>query len=129
MFFDFDQIDLLQAQSTHTPTFVEKIFLDKPVIKDLSMFKHFCIYLIAHNNNNYVCILAFCCDVISLVCTQYKYTLKCLNMDESLMTGLSKKIFSTKVGVCVYFELANDQFSQSQATSTKLVKYHQKQIV
>ena len=38
------------------------------------------------------------------------------------MTGLSKNIFSMKVGVCVYFELAKDQFSQSQATSTKLVK-------
>ena len=101
MLLDFDQIDLLQAQSTPTPTFVEKMFLDKPVIKDLSIFKHFCIYLIVHNNNT----------------------------DESLMTGLSKKIFSTKVGVCVYFELAKDQFSQSQATSTKLVKYHQKQIV
>ena len=43
------------------------------------------------------------------------------------MTGLSKNIFSMKVGVCVYFELAKDQFGQSQATSTKLVKYEQKQ--
>ena len=45
------------------------------------------------------------------------------------MTGLSKKIFSMKVGVRVYFELATDQFGHSQATSTKLVKYEQKQIV
>ena len=45
------------------------------------------------------------------------------------MTGLSKEIFSMKLGVCVYFELAKDQFGQSQATSTKLVKYEQKQIV
>ena len=44
------------------------------------------------------------------------------------MTGLSKKILSMKVGVCVFFELAKDQFGQSQATSTKLVKYEQKQI-
>ena len=45
------------------------------------------------------------------------------------MIGLSKKIFSMKVGVCVYFELAKDQFSQSQATRKEFVKYHQKQIV
>ena len=45
------------------------------------------------------------------------------------MTSLSKEIFSTTVGVFVYFELAKDQFSQSQATLQKLVKYHQKQIV
>ena len=45
------------------------------------------------------------------------------------MTGLSNKIFSMKVGVCVYFELAKDHFGQSQATSTKSVKYEQKQIV
>ena len=45
------------------------------------------------------------------------------------MTGLSKKILSMKVGVGVFFELAKDQFGQSQATSTKLVKYEQKQIV
>ena len=32
------------------------------------------------------------------------------------MTRLSEKIFSEKVGVCVYFELAKDQFGQSQAT-------------
>ena len=32
------------------------------------------------------------------------------------MTGLSKKMFSMIVGVCVYFELAKDQFGQSQAT-------------
>ena len=44
------------------------------------------------------------------------------------MTGFSKKISSMKVGVCVYFELAKDQFGQSQATSTKSVKYEQKQI-
>ena len=37
-------------------------------------------------------------------------------MDKSIMTGLSKKIFSMKVGVCVYFEPAKDQFGQSQAT-------------
>ena len=37
-------------------------------------------------------------------------------MDKFLMTSLSKEIFSTKEGVCVYFELAKDQFSQSQAT-------------
>ena len=43
------------------------------------------------------------------------------------MTGLSKKILSMKVGS--FFELAKDQFGQSQATSTKLVKYEQKQIV
>ena len=45
------------------------------------------------------------------------------------MTGLSKKIFSMKVGVCVYFEIAKDQFGQSQATLTKLVKYEQRHIV
>ena len=32
------------------------------------------------------------------------------------MAGLSKEIFSMKVGVCVYFEIAKDQFGQSQAT-------------
>ena len=53
---------------------------------------------------------------------------KCLNMNRSLMTGLSKKIFSMKVGVYVYFDHAKDQFGQSQATSKKLVKYEQKQI-
>ena len=41
------------------------------------------------------------------------------------MTGLSKNVLSMKVGVCVYFELAKDQFGQSRATSTKLVKYEQ----
>ena len=35
------------------------------------------------------------------------------------MTGLSKKIFSTKVGVCVYFEPAKDQFGHK-------VKQHEK---
>ena len=50
-------------------------------------------------------------------------------MDRSLTTGLSKKISSMKVVVCVYIELAKNQFGQIQATSTKLVKYEQKQIV
>ena len=45
------------------------------------------------------------------------------------MTGFSKKIFSMKVGVCVYFDFAKDQFGQSQATCKKFVKYEQKQIV
>ena len=45
------------------------------------------------------------------------------------MTGLSKKVLSMKVGVCVFFELAKDQFGQIQATSTKSVKYEQKKIV
>ena len=49
-------------------------------------------------------------------CAQYRYRQKCLNTDKSLMAGLSKKIFSIKVCVCVYFELAKDQFGQSRAT-------------
>ena len=46
MLLDFDQIDLLQAQSRHMHVLSwKKLFLDKPVIKDLSVFKQFCIYL------------------------------------------------------------------------------------
>ena len=44
---------------------------------------------------------------------------KCLNMNKSLITGLPKKIFSmkvVKVGVYFFFDLAKDQFGQSQAT-------------
>ena len=37
---------------------------------------------------------------------------KFLNLGKSLMTGLSKKIFSMKVGVYVYFDLAKDQLGQ-----------------
>ena len=64
MLLDFEQIDLLQAQTV--------LSWKKSSWTNLSLRIYPCLNIsayisIVHNNSNFVCIVAFCCDVVLLL--------------------------------------------------------------
>ena len=68
MLLDFDQIDLLQALSRniHLLSWKKSSWtnLSLRIYPCLNIFAYICI---VHNNSNFVCIVAFCCDVVFVV--------------------------------------------------------------